>query len=102
MDYARQKGGDITKVYHVKALTLNDVMRVLHIDHIDLLLLDVEGLANDILSTSYDILSKNFIKIIKVDLADYESSADINKLINILRKASYRVTIIENTLYAKK
>ena len=101
-DYAKHKGRGVVKFHRVNALTLNDVLKILRINYVDLLLLDVEGLANDILLASYELLSKGVIKTIKVDLADYDNPHDIHDLIVILMRAGYEVSIIENTLYAKK
>ncbi len=101
-DYAKHKGRGIVKVHRVNSLALNDILKILRINYVDLLLLDVEGLANDILLASYELLSKGVIKLIKVDLADYDNPHDIHDLIVILMRAGYEVSIIENTLYAKK
>jgi FkbM family methyltransferase len=74
-DYASKHGYKVSKKICVRVLTLQKLLELEKFANdasIDLLLLDVEGVAYNILQASRELLNNCRIKSIKVDLADYK------------------------------
>lgn len=97
-DYADSIGGGVIYSFPVRAMRIDSIMRIMGINKVDLLLLDVEGIATSILKSHEQLLKSCLIKRIKVDL-DYRDKREIQQLVNFLRQY-YRVYIIERNLYA--
>jgi FkbM family methyltransferase len=104
-DYASKHGYKVTKKIYVRVLTLQKILELEKFANntsIDLLVLDVEGVAYNILQASRELLNSCRIKSIKVDLADYKDENDVKNIITLLVQCGYNIKIIDSILYAIK
>ncbi|MCX8199471.1 MAG: FkbM family methyltransferase [Sulfolobales archaeon] len=102
-EYVSAVGYKVRRVVKVPVLTLSSLLYFLEINKVDLLLLDVEGLSYEILTSSIELLKQGIFKRIKIDVSDYLYSRDFAgplAIIALLRKFNYKIFVTNFSLYA--
>ncbi len=100
LTYVQRSSIPAVRTKSVRVLTLASLLEMLKISHVDLLSLDVEGVAHKVLKASENILRSGIIKRIKIDIGDCRDIGELKDLVSLLKNAGFRVVTLGSALYS--